>query len=236
MTLKIISLNIWNYHDWDKRKIDLLNFFRREKPDLILFQEINDDTRYNNPVNHNLAEQINNELKYPICKTFFHTTFDSTTKKELGAHSYKQGLAILSTKKISEIRHCILHKEKEDKYQRGIVIFKIDQEKEIRIVNLHFSNNKTFASKQWEETQKIANQLNIRPIFVGDFNIFKEDFVNTTLPTNYSATYLEEPYISYPNENQTLDYLVYPKEINIKSFICPDINISDHRPLIFEIE
>ena len=236
MALKIISLNTWNYHEWSNRKTKFINFFKQENPDIILFQEINDDTRYNNPINQNLANEINNELKYPICKTFFHTIFDGTTKKDLGTHSYMQGIAILSKKKISIIKHHILHKEKEDKYKRGIVIFKIDQEKEIHMVNLHFSNNREFASKHWEETKKVIANLKIRPVFVGDFNIFKEDFVNTKLPVNYSATYLEKPYISYPCENQTLDYVVYPKEITIKEFLCPEINISDHRPLIFEIE
>ncbi len=236
MTLKIISLNTWNYHEWISRKYKFINFFKQENPDLILFQEINDDERYNNPVNQNLAQEINKELKYPYCKTFFNTIFDCTTKKDLGNHSYKQGVAILSKKKITIIKHHILNKEKNDKYQRGIVIFKLTEGKELYIVNLHFSNNKEFASKHWEETKEIVNGLGIRPIFVGDFNIFKEDFVTLKLPINYSATYLEKSYISYPNKNQTFDYVVYPKEIPIKNFICSEINISDHRPLIFELD
>lgn len=39
MSLKIVSLNIWRYYEWEARKEKIFSFLQEKNPDVILFQE-----------------------------------------------------------------------------------------------------------------------------------------------------------------------------------------------------
>jgi hypothetical protein len=39
MILKIVSLNIWRYYEWEKRKEKIYSYLQENESDIILFQE-----------------------------------------------------------------------------------------------------------------------------------------------------------------------------------------------------
>lgn len=62
MNLKIISLNIWRYYEWNSRKNLLIKYIEDKNPDIIFLQE----TIYDPTVSlKNQTQEINDILNYP---------------------------------------------------------------------------------------------------------------------------------------------------------------------------
>jgi len=57
--MKILTLNIWRYFDWEKRKSNLIKFLKKENADIVFLQEaaFDDRLKWDNQV-----QEINEEL------------------------------------------------------------------------------------------------------------------------------------------------------------------------------
>ena len=86
------------------------------------------------------------------------------------------------------------------------------------------------------ETLKYALDNKIKPIIVGDFNILHPNWLADVVSSEYLDSYNFKKYISYPSKNETLDYIVIPKEFSFVSLDCSTEELSDHRALIAEIK
>jgi len=112
--LKILNLNIWNYNNWEDRYPKIIQYIKKNNPDIITLQEVRDDVMFNKKGN-NQAKQINKKLNYPY-QAF---SFGADKQKER-PEKYKnyciEGTAVLSKFPILKIEKKALQKHKDDRY------------------------------------------------------------------------------------------------------------------------
>ncbi|MCL5784026.1 MAG: endonuclease/exonuclease/phosphatase family protein, partial [Patescibacteria group bacterium] len=105
-------------------------------------------------------------------------------------------------------------------------------------------NSKSDTESRINQSQKINQFLKKLPrekILCGDFNlalntqsvkILEEDMVN--LIKKYQITATRNKF--FPGEEKFADYTFVSNGINVKNFQVPDIEVSDHLPMILEFE
>ena len=240
--VKILSLNLCNYHNFGGRKIKIIDFIKKNNPDVVAMQEVRDDLKFNKE-GDNQAKQLNEHLKYPYM-SFVKTMDVNKVNKTPKLPKRVEGLAILSKLPILKSEKKILKKHPKDKFTRAIMHVKVMSKKPIDILNVHFSPGIKFAKLHFIETLKFSKK--IKPIIIGDFNIPDKGIVRK-LSSDYNISIDVKDYLSYcPRASVkkdkvhntkpcTLDYILIPKKSKFKSFDSIDKNLSDHSALIAEI-
>lgn len=232
--LKILNLNIWNYNKWKERKPKIIKFIKKENPDIVTFQEIRDDIEFNKK-GDNQAKQLNRGLNFPYY-AFYQTTDKRKERPEKYKHYCIEGTALLSKFPILKIERELLKKQPDDRYTCGNLYVKIKANKIVDIVVVHFSNSDLFSKLHLIETLKQIRKKKIKPIIIGDFNMWRQNWLNKLTKKDYQSSIKYKKYISYPHNNWTLDYILIPKNLKFKSFKCTGKGLSDHRVLIAEVE
>jgi endonuclease/exonuclease/phosphatase family metal-dependent hydrolase len=231
--LKIINLNIWNYTNWEERKPKIIEFIKKQNPDIIAFQEIRDDIQFNKK-GDNQAKQINKELNYPYY-AFYPVTDKRKERPEKYNHYCIEGTAVLSKLKILKIEREKLKKHTDDRYTCGNLYVKIKAENIIDFLVVHFSNSDLFSKLHLIETMKQIKKKKIKPIIVGDFNMRHTNWLKKLTGIDYTNSFSFKKYISYPTRKWVLDYIVIPKHFKFKSFKCTGEGLSDHKALVAEV-
>lgn len=229
--IKIITLNIHNYHDFAQRKPKIIALLKRYNPDIIALQEIRDD-RTKNKGGINQAKQLNEELNFKYFK-FLRVNDRNKIKKLIDMPPCYEGLVILSKFPFSSNK-IILKKHKDDLYYRKILVANVQVENKITpIWVVHFSNNDLFARLHAEET--LIHAKSTQPIILGDFNIkYPAEIKKLSEKNNYvsSSNY---KYISFPEDKCSYDYIFIPNKYSFLSFKCISEKVSDHKALFAEI-
>jgi endonuclease/exonuclease/phosphatase family metal-dependent hydrolase len=233
-SIKLLNLNLWNYNNWEERKPNILNFIKKENPDIVIFQEVRDDLRFNKK-GDNQAKQLTRELGYAYY-AFYPVTDKQKERPEKYNHYCIEGTAILSKFPILKIEKEKLEKHPDDKYNCGNLYVKIKAKKIIDLVAVHFSNSDLFSLLHLIGTLRNIRKKKINPIIAGDFNIWHTDWLNNLIEEEYNNSINYKKYISYPARNWTLDYILIPKKSKFKSFKCTGGGLSDHKALIAEIK
>ena len=235
MNLKIMTLNIERYdHDWPERKKNIIRRIKKEKPDIVFMQEVFDDTRYQKPGGDNQLTQLNKELKYK------HTLLDIAEQVVQHGNPVTKPVfdCLGCLTNLPVCKHAAIHLEKKenDRHFRAVQIIGLQLHGEdITFYNAHYSNNDD-SELQLKETMKIAEARKEQPIILGDLNILSPEIVAKACGKKYICSYDVKKYISIPSKNETLDYIIIPKNMKFKSIICDGDGYSDHRPLTAEIE
>jgi endonuclease/exonuclease/phosphatase family metal-dependent hydrolase len=232
--MKIFNLNLWNYTDWKKREPKIIKAIREYKPDILVFQEVRDDVRFNKKGDNQL-KQLNRVLRYP-----YSAFYQIADKRKGFPEKYKQycveGTGILSNFPILKIEKKQLKKHKDDKYICGNLYVRIKAERPVDILAVHFSNTDLFSKLHLIETLKYIRAKKIKTIIIGDFNIRHQNILHKLTRKDYKSSIKYKKYISYPPRKWSLDYLLIPKEFKFKSFKCEGKGLSDHKALIAEVE
>lgn len=242
--IKLLSLNLCNYHNFEERKSRIINFIKDLEPDIVALQEVRDDLKYN-AIGDNQAKQINRGLNYPYM-AFIETMNVNKVKSIPNEPACTEGLAVLSKLPILETTKKNLKKHPSDKFTRAIMHIRVMSNKAINILNIHFSPGIQFAKLHLKEALEFSRSLGINPIILGDFNIPDPRIIKGLAP-DYSISTDVKGYLSYcPKENIkkdkvynpkpcTLDYILIPKNHKFKYFDCMDEDLSDHNALFAEI-
>ena len=228
----IASLNLWCFSEWDTRLPAIVKLLKEINPDILFTQE----TQRNIAIDpRNQIEIINAELGYPY--HIFAPADIKTTRKDV---TYKfpveHGLGVLS--KWPVITETIqLKKSEDDKEKRIILTCEIDMGGVKHLLaNLHFSNSDMWAENHFKETLKILNQKNITPILVGDFNIYNIVKYKDLYDSQYISSSELYHYVSYPNDNASLDYILLPQQYEFEDFSCRSEYVSDHRMIVAKVK
>ncbi len=230
--IKIITLNIHNYHDFTQRKPQIIALLQKYNPDIVALQEIRDD-RAKNKAGINQAKQLNEKLNFKYFK-FLRVNDRNKIKKLINVPACYEGLAILSKFPFSSNK-IILKKHKDDTYYRKILVANVQVEnKIIPIWVVHFSNNDLFASLHAEET--LTRAKSIQPIILGDFNIKYPLEIKKLAEKNNYVSSSNYNYISFPEDNCSYDYIFIPQKYAFLSFECISEEVSDHKALFAEIK
>ena len=226
--MKLTTLNLQGFHDWQNRKPEILKYLKETDPDIILFQEVVfiPEISY-----YNQVQLLNTELEYPY-------EHSSITRLQVGLEYpvYREGLAMLSKYPVTKSDTIILKQEKGDEHNRIVQLIDIRVgERIVKFANIHFSitDFTDFATAHLVETVEIIKDRKEQRIIAGDFNIdFLEDF-STIWGDDYVAS-TKIPYISYPSMNKRNDYVLLPKPDDFTSLSLSNDALSDHRALTVE--
>lgn len=235
-----MTLNLWGYNgNWELRLSNILEIISKEKPDIIVMQEVRDDRRYNKK-GQDQGKLLKTKTKYSYAKYFPVKKLLSEHKIPLTEEVY-EGLLCLSKHPITKQNIKYLVQQHEDRHKRVIqqLTIKIGNKK-IPIWNIHFSNRDDWSRLHLQETATLINKQPV--ILAGDFNIqipAKEDLpkdINEIINKNHKNSYDFKRYISYKRGNVTLDYILIPKQYNFKKVTYSKKVVSDHTAIIATIE
>lgn len=234
--MKIITLNIGRYSkDWDKRKIKIIDFIKKEKPDILFLQEVFDDSRYN-ILGDNQAKQLNKELKFKNVLYDVVEKVETEHKKPVEVPVF-DGLACFTNHEILNKKLIKLKRQEDDRHFRAIQEVEIKfNDNKLTFFHTHFSNRDDWALSHLKETLEIINR-NLLPVIVGDLNIKKTDDLINLCKDTYSISYEFKEYYSFSEKEETLDYVLIPKnQFKFVKLECNINDISDHKPLIVTIQ
>ncbi len=232
--IKIVTINLWRYYDWSIRRPNILDFIEKNDPDIIALQEV----QLNNSFSK--SSQAEDLAKMAGYKYYFFSPTMKKTKQigldgELNQNA-SHGLAIISKYPITLCESYLLNQHQQDKEPRTVLFATINiNNTNIDICNVHFANRSIYSDLHIKELMdKIKSKINM-PIILGDFNIYDLSPYKLSILTDYKSSHDFTNYISYPKDNGSLDYILLPDKFNFINVTCPDIYLSDHRPIIAEI-
>lgn len=247
MTLRILTLNIWRYYDWKKRKTNLINFLKEQNADIILLQEAAYDERLKSKYK-NQIDEINKSLNYKFNKFGRLVRMTKWHKEPINGVMYF-GFGILSKHKIVSAKVIKLKPINIDRKMGFMYItLRIKQKNknatDIDILNVHFENNNEGAKEQLRQTILWCKKKKINPIIAGDFNIKIFDDLKELARKDFNISYNIKKYFSfYPTEHSfdkvpiTLDYILSDKKkFKMSKVMCMDTKASDHKAVLAEIK
>jgi len=233
--IKLMTLNLWGYEQWDAREKAVLSLMKRQSPDIIALQEVRFDA----------TKALISQAAYLAREGGFPYVIYTPSFRE-GRHprqrtlieGYSHGLALLSKHPIVSSELYLLSQGVNfyEPYSTLFATIGIDGQM-IDICNVHFGNTDQESSEHLEELVKLCVSRGNQPIIMGDFNIFKlSEYSNNALLGSYTLSSDKLEYISIPKNNVTLDYVAIPEKYYFKSVTCPEDEVSDHRAVVAEIE
>lgn len=226
--MRITSLNLRGFFDWEQRSKRVIDFLRDTAPDLILFQEVvylPDESPFS-PV-----ELLNRSLGYPYRHSAITRLQDSPT---YGV--YREGLAVLSRLPIPGTEALVLRHEDHDPHHR-IVQFLDVQDGPVthRLADVHLSVRDEFALHHLQEVLAILADRGEQRIIGGDFNVNHLEHYRALWRDDYVLTSDIKQYVSYPHSQQANDYFLVPKTYAIGEIRLSSNDLSDHRALTVDL-
>ena len=189
---------------------------KKEKPDLILLIEIR-----------------KNQIKEIIPKNY--KFYDSETK--YGKNSILRKLPLFKIQCNGFISKNRLSFKKEYlKNGTKKILYIIDLPKRIKLFLFHFSLKKKVRIKQFEELENLVKNYKYK-IICGDFNIYKGiDELNSLIKKADLKISNNKPTFPSFKPKKNLDIFLCSKELKIKSKVLNNLKISDHLPVVLEID
>jgi endonuclease/exonuclease/phosphatase family metal-dependent hydrolase len=136
-------------------------------------------------------------------------------------------------------------------FSTGVQIadLRLPQSKMLRVINYHgiWTKEKVGNPETLKACKKIlslAKGANYPTIIAGDFNLFPDtpsmkifykDFISLVDEFSIITTRPQNNELSNLDRN-VVDYILVSKDITVKSFNVPDLNISDHLPLVLDFD
>jgi len=241
MLLKVLTINIWRYYDWEKRKAELIRFLKEQNADIVFLQEAAYDDRLKEKYNHQVDE-INRELDYKWIAFEKEAEMTKWHKDPIDWKMY-YGLGILSKYPIKNAEmHILPHVERDKDF--GFFHLKIGTDKgDIDLINVHLENTDKGSEEHLKTLLKWCREGNILSIIAGDFNMIKTDTLIGLAGKDFYISYKIKKYFSFmPTEFShnkkpvTLDYVIANKKrFKIEAIACLKTSASDHFPVVAEI-
>lgn len=227
--MRITTLNLESYDDWQKREPRIIDYLAQTRPDIILFQEvvfIPEISPYNQ------VSRLNQTLG-------FSQEHSSISRLQVGEkyETYREGLAFLTSLPVLKTEVIILKKAPLDAHNRIIQLFDVKVNDQIvKLANVHFSITDVtdFATAHLHETLDILAMRHEERIIMGDFNLDNLEDSAALWQNDYTAS-TTTPYVSYPSMNKRNDYVLLPKRYQLDSVQVSGDTLSDHRALTVDI-
>ena len=146
MEIKVLTINIWRYFDWNKRKEKLLDFLKKQGADIVFLQEVAYDERLKDKWENQL-EEINEVVGY---RNTFYGKLRDMLKWHQEPINWKMhyGLALLTNYPITKKELVILPHIELDK-NFGFLHVEIKTPKgKIDLIDVHLENTDTGSKEQ----------------------------------------------------------------------------------------
>lgn len=234
--LRIMTLNLWCYFDWENRKNTITSVISGLDPDFIAFQEAQTNPSFSPwPQSDFIADACHYTYRA------FAPTYKRDGQIDTGGGMTQEtsyGLAFISKYPIisSETYFLRQHPDHDEACSVLFVKLAIDGEM-VDVCNVHFGNSDLFSDLHLNELMDLCETRGIKPILLGDFNHFNLGVYKQNRLRDYSVTTDVADYESMPKNNGTLDYIVVPSDsYSISAVKCPAEYVSDHRAVYAIVE
>ncbi len=238
MKLKILTINIWRYYEWKKRKRKAIKFLKEQDADIVILQEVAYDERLKEKYKNQL-EEINKDLGY---ENYILSKLTKMNKWHAEPINWEMwyGLGVLSKYPIKNTELVILPRVKKERDFGFLHIVLETPGGDINLINVHFENTDGGSKEHLKQTLEWCKKRDITPIIAGDFNMRIFEDLKNMVEKEYFISYKIKNYFSFlPSEFTsdekpiTIDYIIAHKsEFEIKLIECTEEKISDHNPLI----
>lgn len=224
--MKLTTLNLQGFVDWEKREPGIVSYLNNSESDIIFFQEVVYIPEIS-PFSSSVL--INKKLHYP-----YEQTVVSRLQTSHNYETYREGLSVLSKFPITHSETLVLKQNQHDHLQRIVQLFDVSIDGvTTKFANIHFAQNPELAYEHLEELLEILEQREERRIITGDFNM--PDLKHIALWQKHYNASTADYYISFPGNNNRIDFVLIPKSQKItKTALSPD-GISDHRAVTVDI-
>jgi endonuclease/exonuclease/phosphatase family metal-dependent hydrolase len=233
--LRIMSLNIWRYHDWANRKDNIIDAITGFSPDCIGLQEIQTNLAFSSrPQSDVIADECG--YKYRVFAPAYRLS-GQIDREGNSTQDTSYGLAFLSKHPIVSSESYFLKQHPDYTEPCTILFVTVDINGDlVELCNVHFGNRDLFADLHLNELMDLCERRKRFPIILGDFNHFNLAYYTPTRLKRYTLSSDIAKYESMPKNKGTLDYVIVPKvKFTIDSVICPTTYLSDHRTVIADI-
>ncbi|MGT2425437.1 endonuclease/exonuclease/phosphatase family protein [Amnibacterium kyonggiense] len=225
--MRITSLNLRGFFDWESRSPQITAFLRGVEPDVVLFQEVVylPEVSPFSPV-----ELLNRDLGMP----FRH---EAITRLQRGrTHSvYREGLALLSRLPLAATQTLALQHEEGDPHQRIVQFADVTADDGVwPLANVHLSVRDDFALHHLGEVLTALRARGERRVLGGDFNVNHLErhasLWHDAVLTSQVATYQ-----SHPSTRENDDYFLVPNEFRIDRVRVSGDELSDHEAVTVDL-
>jgi endonuclease/exonuclease/phosphatase family metal-dependent hydrolase len=225
--MRITTLNLRGFFDWDARSPQIVAYLRGIDPDVILFQEVVflPDVSPFSPV-----ELLNRDLGLP----FRH---EAITRLQRGrTHPvYREGLAVLSKLPLAATQTLALQHETGDPHQRIVQLVDVSGEDGLwPLANVHLSVRDDFALHHLGEVLTILRDRGERRVLGGDFNVNHLER-HAALWHDAVLTSTVARYQSHPSSEENDDYFLVPTEFRIDRVQVSGDGLSDHEAITVDL-
>jgi endonuclease/exonuclease/phosphatase family metal-dependent hydrolase len=246
MKIKVISLNIWEGNFLEQAII----FLKHENPDILLLQEVYGE---NGPA---VADQFQTLEKLKEKLGFIHTYFVPGLRHNRPEGMFLQGNAILSKLPIKSTGAVFFNDPYNDNFTDGpknnpnyphtLQHAVLDTEAgDINVFNLHGTwdlDGDNYSEKRQQMSQAIvdavkgkskvvlAGDTNAKPTNQAIKNIEKhlDSIFQGELKTTFNMKHKDNPGYA----TAAVDMMFVSSDMSVDYKSCPDINVSDHLPLV----
>jgi len=226
--MRITSLNLRGFFDWDARLPRVVAYLRDVQPDVLLLQEV---VFLPEISPFSPAELLNRELAYPV-------RHESITRLQRGAQHpvYREGLAVLSRLPVPATEAVVLRHEQGDPHHRIVQFVDVEQGDEVwPLGNVHLSVRDDFALQHLEEVLQMVRAKGERPILGGDFNVDHLEQHADLWRGQARLTSEVRQYQSHPSSQENDDYFLVPNEYAIDAVTVSGDDLSDHEALTVDL-
>jgi endonuclease/exonuclease/phosphatase family metal-dependent hydrolase len=230
-----MTLNLWCYFDWENRKENITSVIKGLNPDVVAFQEAQTNHSFS-PLPQSDFIADNCDFRYKVAAPTYKR--DGQIDKQGGmTQETSFGLALISKYPIISSETYFLRQHPDHDEACSVLFVKLDVNgKELDVCNVHFGNSNLFSDLHLNELMDLCEERKIKPILLGDFNIFDLSAYKKSRLKNYILSTDVAEYVSMPKNNGTLDYIAVPSsEYTIKNVSCSQEYVSDHRALFAEV-
>jgi endonuclease/exonuclease/phosphatase family metal-dependent hydrolase len=225
--MRITTLNLRGFFDWDARSPQILEYLRGVDADVILFQEVVflPDVSPFSPV-----ELLNRQLRLPV-------RHEAITRLQHGrTHPvYREGLALLSKVPVNGTQTLALRHEQGDPHQRIVQLADVQGDDGVwPLANVHLSVRDDFALHHLGEVLGVLQAKGERRILGGDFNVdHLEQHADLWQDAVLTSSVAE--YRSHPSSAENDDYFLVPTEFRIDRVLVSGDRLSDHEAITVDL-
>jgi len=233
---KVMSLNLYHYHDWENRKNNIISLIKKQDPDWITLQEVQTNLSFSAyPQSDFIADNCGYKFRVFAPTLARSNAFDKNGNRTQRA-SY--GQAFLSKYPIVSSDNYFLQLYPDFNEEMTVLFCKIDiNGKFIDLCDVHFANTGKHSDLHLNELMDLCEKRKIKPIIMGDFNILDLSIYKSTRLKDYILSTDITKYISYPAHNQTLDYIIVPRSMyDLSNVSCLGEYVSDHKALFADVK
>ena len=206
---------------------EIIEFVRELDPDVVGLVEVDDGSYRSGSQSQTqkMAEELGHFHSY--CSKY-------------GATSFWQHIPIYNNQGNSFLAKDTIHAERFHYFERGMKKLIIELElKEVTIFLVHLALGFKARQSQILHLYNLVKEVDRPYILAGDFNAFMGE-KEIQLLMSASGLQNADPKLnpSYPswNPKKHLDFILHSPEIKIKKFWMPQVQLSDHLPLVIDFD